>query len=309
MEIPMNEVITDFAVASVPKGEIAQRLAAEAREQSGKLVNGDKKAGTLRILSAGRGDLFHINPYLIKIRKGWNCRNMRDPENIEHVDITARSIASVGVLQPLSVTIDGEDIFLTDGHFRLLATFRAIEVYGTEIKSIPVRAESRFASEPDRILAQAVKNGGKRPTPIELGGIFVKLINFGWTATDIAAKVGFDGPARVTQILDFMANSNDGIKDMVAKGQVSATLASEVLRHNDNPDDAENILSDAVDAAKAEGKTKATKKHVADKVTPKVAMKSIFESAKTIIERGDDEVTITMPTAFWEQIAKLYKID
>ena len=45
-------VLTDFAVASTPKGEIALRLAAEARDQSGKLAAAtDKKAGTLRLHS------------------------------------------------------------------------------------------------------------------------------------------------------------------------------------------------------------------------------------------------------------------
>jgi ParB family chromosome partitioning protein len=308
MDIPMD-VITDFSIASTPKSEIAQRLAEEAKAQSVKLELGDKKAGTLRILSSGRGDLFQINPYLIRIREGWNSREANSPDNIEHVDNLARSIAEIGIQQPLSVMLDGDTVFVTDGHCRLLATFRAIEEYGAEIKSIPVRAENRFATEADRVLSQVVKNSGKPLTVIEMGAVFVKLVGFGWTPAQIAAKVGFKTPARVSQILDLMANSSDSIKSLVASGQVSATLASEVLRENGNhSEEAEQVLSEAVENAKAEGKTKATAKHIAEKASPKAAMKTIFESAKTIIEPGEKTTTITMPTEFWEQISKLFKI-
>lgn len=305
-------VITDFAIASTPKSEVAQRLAAEAREQLAKVsLPENKKKGTLRTLTAsGSGELFQLNPYLISIHEGWNCRDLSSQDNIDHIDDLARNIAQIGVKQPLTVVLNGKEPFLTDGHCRLLATFRAIEVYGAEISAVPVIVESGLVDEPDRKLSQIVKNSGKRPSVIEMGRLFADMYeNFKWTPEKIADRLGNMTAARVSQMIEFMKNSNNTINSMITKGEISHTLASDILRESgNNPEDAAQVLTEAVENAKAEGKTKATKKHVADKITPKVAMKAIFESKKTIIEREDETVTITMPKEFWEQISKLYKI-
>ena len=304
------EVITDFAIASTPKGEIAQRLAAEALEQIAKSeAKSGGKEGVLRRLSVTRGDEFSINPYLIETRKDWNIRDLTGREASEKLDILARSIAKNGVLEALSVVVKGDKFYVSNGHRRLLATFRAIEVYGAEIKAIPVRQESKALTEVELLDRQFIRNSGEPLSPIDRGTGILRYIAWNFTHEQIAERLGFDGPARVVQILRFMEDANDGIKEMVANGEVSQTLAADVLRDSkQDADKAEEILSQAVDNAKAEGKTKATRKHITDNITPKMAMKTILESAKTIIETGDKTVTITMPTEFWEQISKLYKI-
>ena len=309
--VDFRPVLVDFAAASTPRSEIAQRLAAEASEQSAKLAKGDKKAGTLRLLSAGRGDLFNLNPYLIAIKEGWNSREAGSQDNLDHVDSLARSIAEIGVQQPLTVVLEGEKAFVTDGHCRLLATFRAIEVYGAEIKSVPVRAESRFTSPADHVLRQLLT--GKALTVVEQGNAFVKLTNFGWTTGQIAAKAGIS-EVRVTQILDLMAGSSEALKAMVVSGKVAANTVAQALREaGGDVTLAETVLKDAVAVAKKAGKTRATPKHVREaqgttKTPLKVVLRNIFAAQTTHVDTSGEDVTITLSAADWANMAELLKI-
>jgi hypothetical protein len=305
-------VLIDYAQASQPQGEIARRLAAEAAEQSAKLAESpDKKAGTLRMLASGRGDLFHLNPYLVSVKEGWNCRDLSDPENIKHIDDLARSIAEIGVQEALTVVLDGDVVNVTDGHCRLFGTYRAIEVYGAEIKSIPLRAESRLTTPADHILRQLLN--GKPKTPLEMGNAFAKLIGFGWNVKQIAAKSGI-GVNRVNQILDLMAGANDGIKELVTTGKVSATTAAQVLR--DAAGDAtvaEKTLKGAVAVASAAGKTKATGKHVTAvsgerPTSTKGRLQSVFNARSTSVETDGRTTVVTMTTANWKEISKVLNL-
>lgn len=308
-------VIVDYLAASTPRGEIAMRLLAEAQEQNEKLLGADKKAGTLRILANGRSDLFNMNPYLVKIKPDWNSRAINDPANVEHIDNLARSIAVNGVRQPLTVTLDGNDVFVTDGHCRLLATFRAIEVYGAEIKSIQLVPESRHANDAERVLSQITRNAGKPLTVLEQGAVFVKLLGFGWTTSQIAEKVGL-GKLRVEQILDLIADANDGIKGLVASGQVSATTAATELRNaGGDAAAAETVLKAAVVVAKAHGKSKATARDVTAaagdgvKLSTKLQLKAIFEARSTKIDdtgKGGADIHLSGPN--WERLKTLLKL-
>lgn len=309
--ISTTPVVVDFAVASMPVNEVAQRLAADAAAQRAKLATGDKKAGTMRLLSTARGDLFQLNPYLIQIKDGWNSREAGSPENMEHVDQLARSIAEIGVQNPLTVVLEGDDAFVTDGHCRLLATFRAIEVYGAEIKSVPVRTESRFASAADHVLRQLLT--GKPLSVVEQGNAFVKLVNLGWNAGDIAKKSGI-GELRVNQILDFMADTTDVMKRMVIEGVVSANTVTNVLKDTGNTADAEEVLVDAVAIAQTEGRTKALPKHVRaaggeTRVSPVKTLRAVMGASSTVVDTtADDTVTITLSAADWRRIAEALKI-
>jgi len=59
--------------------------------EQGKFMS-DKKAG-LASLSQGRSDLHSIDPRVIKIKEGWNCRDTADAETKEHIERLALSIA------------------------------------------------------------------------------------------------------------------------------------------------------------------------------------------------------------------------
>lgn len=298
-------VVVDFRIAREPQGEIAKRLVAEAATQSAKLIAlTNNKAGTLRTLAAtdnatGRNEYFDLNPYLVEMEADWNCRDFADPENIEHIDNLARSIVKIGIQEPLTVRLDGKRVVLTDGHCRWFAVIRAIEVYGAEIKTIPLIAESRYASPAQHIARQLLV--GKPKSPIEQGRAFVKLIAYGWSIPQIVESVGL-GKARVTQILDFIAGSSEAIQQMVVEGKIAQTEAEKVLRssHGDTVL-AEKTLKAAVTNAVAAGKTRATGKHVKqtanDEKTTRAEIRAII--AKKVDTNGKG---VNFTAAEWKKL-------
>jgi ParB-like chromosome segregation protein Spo0J len=316
VDFPSIPVVVDFTEASTPKSEIAQRLKVEAIEQSDRLLGGDKKAGTMRMLASSRSDVFQINPYLIQVKKDWNSRIMNSPDNLAHIDSLAISIATEGVKRPLTVALEGNTVFLVDGECRLLATLRAIEVYGAEIKSIPAITDGRFASEASRVADQIVLNAGKPFSPLEQGAVFVKLIGFGWTPTQISKTVGMT-PVRISQILDLMADSNDGMKAMIASGQIKATTTALALKVSDGDAvAAERVMTEAVRMAKADGKTRATAKHIKAaagapaKLSTKAELAALFLAKSTLIEVLDKKtVNVRMTAANWSRVSFLLNID
>lgn len=235
----------DFADYASPTSTIAQDLKTEA----------DSKPTGLKAMAVGRSDLFNLNPYSIIVREGWNSRDMRDPENQNHVDELAKSIAAIGVQEPLTIYMDAGKPVLTNGHCRLLATFRAIEHYGAEIRSVPVQTEPRGSDEKDRLLSQVTRNGGKRLTPFEQGKVYKRLVAFGWTEAEIARRTGTQ-QAQVAKYLD-LQSAPEEIQNLVATGTVSATLAIQTIRDQGEAQAAETLTA-AAETARARGKRKAT---------------------------------------------------
>lgn len=315
-------VETDFAAAATPKSELALKLYAEAQLQievaEGKKADG-KKAGWLAFLATNRTDVFLVPPYLLKIKAGWNKRVASDPANLEHVDNLARSIAVKGVEQPLTVYLEGSDVFVSDGHCRLLAVFRAIEVYGAEIKAIPVK-QQKYTNDADRVLNQIVLNSGKPLTILEMGAVMVELTGFGWTSQQIADKIGSISRIRVDQILKLYAESTDGIKSMIATGSVTATTAAAVLRDAGGDGRlAEQTLIESVVVANKRGKTTATAKDIAvvkaartgDTVARGLNKDDIrgILANKATAEVAGRVATVTLSAADWRRIKEWFKID
>src|SRR3954462_177854 len=96
----------------------------------------------LRDLAEGKRDLLMFDPRKIKVDPGYNIRDLSTEEAQEKLRDLSRSIASIGVQQPLTVRLKGDEPFVVSGHRRLAATLLAIEG-GAEIKTIPCIAEPK----------------------------------------------------------------------------------------------------------------------------------------------------------------------
>lgn len=233
---------------------------------------GDKpnKQGGIKDIAIGRSDIYRMAPGDLFIKDGWNSRTVNFSADDADDIALARSIAEVGVKQPLTVFFEDGKTYISDGHRRHGATLYAIEHFSAEIKSVPVQTEDRYSSEADRIFSQVVRNSGKPLAPIELARVFKRLLDFGWSVGEVATKSGLNA-GWVTQLLELQASAPD-VQQLVSSGRVSATLAIERLKTDG--DQAGTVLADAVKTAEAAGKTRATKKHIArgdgaDKVPPK----------------------------------------
>jgi ParB/RepB/Spo0J family partition protein len=277
---------------TLPTSELAKSIAAQAVE--GK---------SMKEMAVGRSDMFRMNPYSLTIRDGWNSRE-QSAENDEHIDNLARSIAVHGVMEPLTAFSDGKQIIVSDGHCRLLATYRAIEVYGAEILSIPVKTEPKGASDADRLLSQIIRNSGKPLSALEQATVVKKLMAFGWTPEQIAQKMAVT-LAKVNSLLDLHATP-DAVKSLINAGKVSPTLALATVKKQGDAQ-AVQTLQGAVAVAEASGKAKATAKDTGAQSLRKL-MQEAFDSAHIDENDFDDRVQIMMKRSDFDKIKAELKL-
>lgn len=277
----------------------------------------------LKDFAEGRTDVYKIDPRKLRIKEGWNSRDFNDPANIEHVKTLAASIKEVGVKEPLKVNMEDNIPYVTNGECRYRAVMLLIE-QGVEIKSVPVMGEDRFANEADRLFTQFISNSGKPFGPIENARLFKRLIDMGWAQKDIAGKSGMSG-GRVSQILE-LNTLPVSIQQLIVEGKVSSAFALNVWKkHSGNLEAAFAELSAALEAANAEGRTRAMPKDMNDgegsgegskgkksggtKSNLKSFLKKLVEQAYAD-ERIDDTesmVTMTLSEADWAELME--KID
>ena len=156
----------------------------------------------IKDVSLGRTDVYKLKPSDLHIKPDWNTRDITTPESVEHIEQLSRSIAEIGVKEPLKVVWEDNKAYITNGHCRFEAIKLAIK-NGAEIKSVPVLVEDRFANEADRIFTQIASNSGKPFTQLEQAKVFKKLLDLGWSQNDIATKSGKTA-GRVSQILELL---------------------------------------------------------------------------------------------------------
>lgn len=276
----------------------------------------------LKSISEGSSDIFKVDPRKIKVRLNWNGRDFNDPANVEHVDMLAKSISKIGVKEPLTVSWENGEAWLVDGECRLRGALRAIEVYkAVDLKTIPVKAEDRYANDAEKLFSQIIRNSGKPFSQMERAKVFKRLLDLGWKQQDIADKAGVTSSA-VSQILNLLTMP-EPIKQMVSEGKISASMAVTTLKDH-NPVAAVKVLQDAVAVAAGEGSAKAMPKHV---MQPPSRPAPSSEPVKTPVARGEiekivsnafefadvddsaqDIVIIKMPVEQWEAIRKACKL-
>ncbi len=272
------------------------------------------KTTGLASISEGRSDIHRIAPHNIHVKHGWNSRDFKDPANVEHIEMLAKSIAEVGVKEPLTVNWEDGKAYIEDGECRLRATLYAIEFLKADIKSIPCKVGERYANEADRLFSQHLRNSGKPFTLMENAKLYKRLLDMGWQQIDIAKKAGVS-TARISQVLDYNTMP-EAVKVMVQNGQVAASTAMATVKAEGTQ--AEVALKQGLTVAASEGKTKVTQRHVAAatggapsatvtpsvKINRAVAVKEAFEYAH-IDDEDNEIVIIKMPVEQWEIIKKV----
>ncbi len=240
----------------------------------------------IKDIAVGRSDTYRMQLEDLHIKEGLNSRVVNfDPSDPDDYAL-AQSIAQVGVKQPFTIFLEDGKAFVSDGHRRYGAANYAVKEFGAEIKSVPAQMEERYASEADRVFSQIVRNSGKPLAPIEQAKVFKRLVDLGWSESDIAAKSGLN-VAWVKELLKLHA-APEKVTKFVKAGKVSATLALQTLKDTKGDvDTAADILGDAVDTAEKAGKKRATAKHVkaADPKPDEPKKPSLKEELKALIEK------------------------
>lgn len=237
------------------------------------LVAGSIKSG-MKAVEAGSRDLWQIDPHKLRVIEGFNPRVMND-EYRAHIRSTADSIKSEGYFQdqPMAgyvAVVDGENVvFIYSGHTRLAAVLLAISE-GAEIPRVPVVVSQSGLSMEDMTVALIRGNGGRELTYYESAVVCKRLVKYGFTVEEIAARTGITVPL-VKNRLALMAAPLK-LREMVANDSMSATLAIDLIAtHGDK------AVEKAVEAkARADelGKTKVRKAHTAPSPLAKFVKKS-----------------------------------
>ena len=222
-----SAVVMDFEIARRPVAAHARDLAAEAETKW--------RPKASRDVAQERTTVLMLNPYLLHVEPGWNSRDPDDPSNHAHVDRLARLIARDGVLESLIIRYDGDSnrYLVGEGHMRLLATFRAIEVYGAPLRAIKCVYETVGTTVEDRLSFQGVINNNKKPmTNLEYGLLFAKFIRLGWSADQIAHKVGVS-VTHVRELLTLNHILTPAIRRAISIGELRRATFESCLKRYD----------------------------------------------------------------------------
>lgn len=228
----------------------------------------------LKDIAANRKDMFFIDPRLLKEMPGFNVRLDYD------LDELSASILENGVKVPLQVFVEGETLYVKDGHRRLRAVMALIEA-GADIKAVPC-ITTKGETQEERIFDLITTNSGKALSKLEHGIAFIRLVNFGYTQNDIAQKIA-KSAAYVSQAI-ILARAPKKVQDLIISGAVPDTTVYNAVsgaKTDEDRDKAYDILVESIEKAKVEGKgSRGVSRHVASavgKVSPAARVKLLNE--------------------------------
>lgn len=191
-----------------------------------------------------------------------------------HIRFLADSIKEHGFddSEPLSVhveKIDGRNrLVVNDGHCRYNAAVLA-KSEGAEIESLPVVVKTGITIE-EITFGFVRSQTGLKLTPIELAATCKRLRSFKLSEKVIAQKLGMT-ETYVNNLLA-LASAPRAIRSMVEEGEASAALAmNQLAKHGEN---ATEVMTKALDAAKAAGKAKVTAKFMPNQIQKKALVKA-----------------------------------
>lgn len=222
------------------------------------------------------GNLFRVPPAQLVVDATFNIR-LHDDDVEARIAQYAAMFMSGSRCPPLAVYTRGDEIVVIDGHMRRLGALRAIEL-GAEIKDVD--CVQHVGNDAERVITMICSGSGRTWLPIELADGYRRLRSFGWTEREIAARVG-KTEQHVKDVLT-LADADTPIQDLVRSGEVSASLATQIVRQDGHK--AIDTLNAAVETAKSAGKTKATAKHVSQVRGTPVGGRDIVRAARVLSE-------------------------
>lgn len=215
----------------------------------------------IRALATGRGDIYMVPLDKIKIREGFNDVREVDPEYPEHLAMLAASMKAEGYKQDKPVvgfpSSDGF-MYLTDGHSRYRAALLA-NLQGANIEAIPFKVEAKGTNDEDRIFGLITNNNGRNLTPMGEALVVKQLLSRGVSEKEISRRLPGFTSTKIDRLLTLLS-ADAPIREMVQSGQVSATLAINVVKSEGA--NATAILKEGAEVAASKGKAKVTEKNL-----------------------------------------------
>lgn len=258
---------------------------------------------------AKSSDLWQVPYKELRLADGFNPRNGDRPAYKAHVDWLAEQMISRGYdrTKPMAAFVvneDGKNVFyVTDGHTRHRAFAQAIasnsELSGDTM--IPVIVHPAGTNAEDLTVSVLTSATGMPLEPMEMATGIKRLLDYGWDEKRVSERLGFT-VAYVKQLLELLS-APKAVREMVKKGEVSATLAVKTVRKSGK--DAAKVLKDGLTEAKANGKSKVTEKHVKPKKVKTLA-EGLAEATGVNVAQAQAELkAVTNDIEQMQQIAGL----
>lgn len=204
---------------------------------------------------------YWVDPRAIVIRhdKLENSRVMSQAEVEAHVTWLAGNIALNGLKEPLVIDFEDDTIFLVAGHCRLTALLKNIAA-GITHDYVRCITEDKDMSAETKAADQWIRNKGLGFSHLDLGVYCTRMKTvFGWSDEKIASHNGVN--VQTIENIFRLYSAPAELKEIVANDNLSATNAENLIRE-EGKTKAAVIAAEAVALAKAEGKQKATARHI-----------------------------------------------
>ncbi|BAO20637.1 hypothetical protein [Pseudomonas phage PPpW-3] len=204
-----------------------------------------------------RADAMKVRLEDLHEEPGFNLRIEGEDLEWSILDLAA-FIGNGGQVPPLEVRPRAEGgLYVVDGHRRRRA-YLSLDGRGM----LPRDPSGEFwvsvvpftGNDADRVARVITSQEGRKLFDLEVADGCKRLAAFGWTPDQIAKAIG-KTRQRVDQLL-ILANSNSDVKQLVASGAVSGSVAIDMVRKHGEQAGAE--LAEELEKAQAQGKAKVT---------------------------------------------------
>lgn len=261
-----------------------------------------------------------IDPLMIHEEDGFNPRDYDAPDIKAHIQNLKNAYKNGEYVEPWHVQVKDGKIYVRDGHCRRKALIEAMEEDPSfKVKRIHV-IEFRGGPAQQSLLI-LTSNSGKSLSPLEKGKIYTRLVNYGWSISEIASKVGVS-EVTIRQLSE-MCILPIFLQDQIQKNKISSSLAVNLFQRF-GADESIKIISDILQKQAVEGIHKKITKKMVEAFLSKeilkvqqptrsskkaVEMHSVFQQLSGLFEnidiQKDEEVFIAIPGGIALQIIAL----
>ena len=226
-----------------------------------------------------RADAMKVRLEDLHEEPGFNLR--AEGEDLKaSIDALAEFIADGGQVPPLEVRPRAEGgVWIVDGHRRTRA-MRKLDEAGRLVRDPAgdfwVHVVAFTGNDAERVARVITSQEGRKLEPLELAAGYKRLAAFGWSADQIAKKVG-KTRQHVDQML-ILADAPSAVHAMVKDGAVSAAVAVETVRKHG--EESADVLDGELQKAKAAGKAKVTAGTMKGPALPRGILDDLVQQAE-----------------------------
>ncbi len=204
-----------------------------------------------------KATFFKIDPDLVEFEPGWNDRD-EGPELDAHIAQLEAAMAAGAVVPPIDVQVVDGRVIVRDGHCRTRAA-RNLKARGV---TYVLEARQLRGNDVDMRYHKLGTGTGSKPlSPLEAGREYLRLMNMGETVAGMAARIGVSRTTIENGLK--LAELPAATQALVKAGSVAPHAALKATKEHGK--EAPGKLAAAVAKASAQGKKKATAKHIEPK--------------------------------------------